>query len=391
MFQGVVNNSEACEAYSRADSRSYFSVMTLGGCHLHYISELLSKFGQTRHYWRHSIISDMGGSIPLGTFDVGDEVANRTIKRYVEKSHLDKIHCSEADAFIFECASDFVFSYLKIGEGFMPDIRNDLFSEGWSKLSFTEIPLLSKAESISADDPIYWTIWLSAFSVFYERVLKDKIAKGKRIFFIRRLLAPHTFSNNGKECINVPEIFSRNEMLRRVYGKIEQFPGIDFIDPPESLLFSSISSPSGGPWEMHPDEEYYTFVVDRLLRELVEEPTVADTFRWDRLSASATARATAEMRVSILEGEIAGHRQQCDELAEERNRAALLIAEAEKKNGELGAWAHTLHIQRDRLFEENQLLLEKLEAANRACATWKSKFEICERSKWWHALLGRRF
>lgn len=391
MFQGIVNNSGACEAHSPAENRSYFSVMTFGGCHLHYTSELLSKFGETRHYWRHNIISDMGGSIPLERVDVGDEVANRTINRYIEKSHLVKISQSEADAFVFECASDFVFSYLKVGDGFMPDIRNDLFSDGWSQISFDDIDLLSKAESISADDPIYWTMWLSAFSDFYERVLKEKIANGKRIFFIRRLLAPHTFSADGRECINSPEIFLRNEILRRVYREIEKFSGLDFIDPPESLLFSSVNAPSGGPWEMHPDEEYYTFVVDRILRELLEDQTVSNQFRWDRLAALATARATAEMRVSILESEIAGHRQQCDELAEERNRAALLIAEAEKKNGELGGWAHTLHIQRDRLFEENQLLLEKLEVANRNCATWKSKFEICEQSKWWHALLGRRF
>lgn len=79
MFQGTVNKSTACEVPALADSRSYFSVATFGGCNLHYTGELLSKFGEVRHCWRHSIISDMGGVIPLPTVDVGDEAANRTI------------------------------------------------------------------------------------------------------------------------------------------------------------------------------------------------------------------------------------------------------------------------------------------------------------------------
>lgn len=129
----------------------------------------------------------------------------------------------ESRCLYFECASDFAFSYLKIGDGFMPDIRSDLFCDGWSKISFASVDLLNDGESISADDPIYWTMWVSAFGAFYERVLKEKIANGKRILFIRRLLAPHTFSADGREFIQSPTIFFRNEILRRVYKKIENF------------------------------------------------------------------------------------------------------------------------------------------------------------------------
>lgn len=424
MIQGEFDTSSACEALPQAGNRSHFSVMTLGGCNLHYTGELLSKFGSTRHYWRHNFISDMEGPIPLQTVDVGDDAANRTIGRYVKKYHLEKIHTAQADAFVFECASDFAFSYLKVGEGFMPDIRSDLFSEGWSEISFEHIPLLAQAQKISADDPIYWTMWLSAFSAYYDRILKDKIAKGKKIFFIRRLLAPHTFSPEGRVWIKDPDIFFRNGMLRRVYRQIEKFSGITFIDPPESLLFSSVSAPSGGPWEMHPDEEYYTFVVEKLLEKLEADTSVAARFRWDRVAASAMARATAEMRVSLLEEELAEQSIKLDELVQKRDHALISLEGAVKKiadlgdwahnlhtqrdhlfeentvllgkveavgqkNGELGNWAHDLNLQRDHLFEENKVLLEKVQAAERECAIWKSKSEIYEQSKWWHRLFMR--
>lgn len=262
MKQGQFSTDGMGEASPVKIKRSSFDLITFGGCTLNFISELLAKFGNTRHYWRHSVIADMCPAPQLGAVDLGDERASRTLTRYLNKYHLEKIRSSTADAYVFECASDYAFEYLRIENSIIPDIRSDLFSEGWSSLSFAYIPELENAQKISADDGFYWKVWLSSFELFYQHVLLEKISQGCRIFFVRRYLSPHNLTENGTTCINDPSIFIRNSNLRRVYEQLGKLSGIDFIDPPAELLVTSANAPSGGPWEMHPEEEYYTYLVD---------------------------------------------------------------------------------------------------------------------------------
>jgi len=345
--------------------RPRFDLITFGGCTLNVIAEILAEYGRTKHYWRHSVIADMGPDLDLGQVETYDEVANRTLDRYLKKYHLGKIRSSSADAYVFECASDYAFSYLRIGDSIIPDIRSDLFEEGWASLSFAHVPELENADKVDPDSGIYWDSWLNSFRLLYSNVLKDKIAAGARIFFIRRYLSPHDLTEHGVNCINNPSIFIRNANLRKIYEKLNELSGIDFVDPPAELLFTSADAPSGGPWEMHPEEEYYTYVATHILRRLSGDRAIADHFASVRMAHAAAARCAAQRRVVKLESDIDELRQLNSEWFDKSNVLVGEIEDLQRKIEELGRWVHMLHQQRDGLLEQNKELCEKLESASR--------------------------
>lgn len=264
-------------------------LLALGGCTISTISSYLQRYAFTRHYWRQNIVCDMSALLDMRNIQLADAHAVRVIDKYAGKFHKGLIEKGEFDWLLLECAADHVFQYLRVDDAVIPDLRNDLFKAEWADLSFDGDPVLGRAEPLSAADPLYWVIWKQSFARLYEDILLPHIQGGKKVIFVRRYMCLQFVDEFGRHYFEDMDIPKQNDVLRDVYAFLDGFDGMIFIDPPEELLNASQYAPWGGPSVLHPEQEFYHFVVEDILRKCASAE-LADIFRREVMAAGMEER-----------------------------------------------------------------------------------------------------
>ncbi|MET0371452.1 MAG: hypothetical protein ABW039_08760 [Sphingobium sp.] len=265
------------------------SLLGLGGCTIFELGERLQEFVSPRHYWRHNIVCDMSAEIDVSSFALGHDAALRVLDKHGRKFHRRVIDAGQFDILLLECSSDFMFSYLKLGDAILPDIRNGLFQEGWQDISFDAVPALRDAQPLRPDQPQYWDLWKHGFARLYQESLARLLRDGKQVLFVKRLLCAHFIEEDGHHAFDTSKANDSNAILREIFDFVEGFPGITLIDAPEELHYSSPYAPWSGPWEAHPEMEFYDQVGESILRKCAGDH-VAGEFRKRRHSARIHAR-----------------------------------------------------------------------------------------------------
>lgn len=274
-------------------------LLALGGCTILELMDRLQDQISYTHYWRHNIVCDMGGDIDPSKIDLDHPDARRLLQKHAIKLHRGLIAAGDFDALIIECASDMMFSFLRVGDGILPDVRNDLFSEGWADISFAQCAMLREAAPLLTYEQEYWDLWKQGFTRLYDESLAAHVRAGKKILFVQRLLCDHHLTEAGPDQFANP-VADLNDILRGIYAFLGGFPGLTLITPPRELHFSSPFSPWSGPFEMHPEREYYGYVGEEILRACVGEEA-ANAYRVRCLTAHAQERVTPAIQAQGLQ------------------------------------------------------------------------------------------
>jgi hypothetical protein len=271
-------------------------MLALGGCTIVTTAEMLQKFMSFHHYWRHNIVCDMSAEIDVSNFPIDDPEMLRILDKYSKKFHRKIIEKGEFDYLVFECASDAAFHYLDVDGAVLLDLRNDIFGPGWGEVSFEGVPQLREAKSVSPNNPAYWELWKDSFDRLYKTLLAGHIRRGKKIIFIKRYLCTQFMGENGPEVINDVSIKERNTHLRRVYDFVDAYDGLITIEPPEELLFTSVHAPFGL-WQNHPEQEYYDYVSEAILRICIGD-ALADHYHLEILARRMRDRVAGKLESS---------------------------------------------------------------------------------------------
>ncbi|WHO40298.1 hypothetical protein PMI04_006810 [Sphingobium sp. AP49] len=360
-------------------------LLALGGCTVSTISTYLQRYVFARHYWRQNIVCDMSAPLDVRDIALDDAHAVRVIDKYAGKFHRKLIEQGDFDWLLLECAADHVFQYLRIGDAVVPDLRNDLFKPEWVSLSFDDDPLLGKSEQLLASDPVYWVLWKKSFSTLYDDVLLPHIRDGKKVIFVRRYMCLQFVDEFGRHYFEDMDIPKQNDALRDVYSFLDSFEGLTFIDPPEDLLSASQYAPWGGPSVLHPEQEFYHFVVEDILRKCASAE-LADAFRREVMAASMEERIRYAFQASYARSLSEQQREQLMQIREHLPNGALGCTNAPLVDGE-GLVAQINELQSERDISARQVMmmtaerdhlvtaLQSIEAAHAAAAAQLAELE----------------
>lgn len=307
-------------------------VLALGGCTILELMNRLSDHVGFRHFWRHNVVCDMGGDIDVSGFDLDDPQVLRLFDKHARKLHRTLIAAGDFDWLVMECAADLMFGYLQVGDAVLPDVRNSLFAPGWENISFDRTPALRDAALLFSLQPAYWEMWKDGFTRLYAESLGGHLAAGKKIFFIQRFLCGHYLSPEGIVAFQHEEAVECNRILKDIYAFLDGFPGLTFIQPPEALHVASAHAPWGGPWEAHPEREYYDYVGEAMLRVSIG-PQAAEDFRVKAMIGSAQERVEQIFRADANAQQVEAR----DAHLVERN------AKLADQSAEIGALTTVLH------------------------------------------------
>ncbi|AYG68752.1 MULTISPECIES: hypothetical protein [unclassified Rhizobium] len=241
-------------------------VITMGGCNFVEIFSHLTDAIEFTHFWRAVIPSIMSPSIVLHHANFEDAEVSRFVDRETSKVVYKRIEESPDSIIAFEAAGDFVTGVFKIGETIIPDIRNEVFGPAFKDIAFKEESELNKADLISADSPYYWDMWKYSFNCLYDRILKDRIQRGIGVFFLsRRFCTSELKDGEFVPLHNARTISERNLILDDIEDFISKYDGVKIMKSALSLEFTSTDAPWGGPWEYHPQGEYYAYMRAKFL------------------------------------------------------------------------------------------------------------------------------
>jgi hypothetical protein len=230
----------------------------------------------------------MSEKISLRSNFLGFKEASDFLARETSKSLRDQIQNSDADIFLFEVAGDFTTNHVRLENTIFPDFRSPVFGPEWTNISFEGIPELKNTEIISPDTDEYWNLWKICFYDFYQQFLHKHIEDGRKIFFLARYLCEFILENGAlRPHDQLLSLRKRNEKLRDIYEFLQNFPGIHNLYYPDSLLYTSSSSP----WEFHPDKEAYIHSCHKLLTVLAPQTPHPGKFLADQLANAALERS----------------------------------------------------------------------------------------------------
>ena len=272
--------------------RGRMSALLCGGCNMDVLSNHLDGFIKSKHIWRVTIPSLMSEKISLRSNFLGFKEASDFLARETSKSLRDQIQNSEADIFLFEVAGDFSSNHVVLKNTIFPDFRSNIFGNEWGSISFECISELKKMEIISPDTNEYLNIWKFYFCDFYKNILHKHIEDGRKIIFLARYLCEFILENGAlRPHDQLLSIRQRNEKLRDIYEFLQNFDGIHNLYCADPLLYTSSSSPWGGPWEFHPDKEAYIELGHELLTVLAPQTRYPRQFLADQLANAGLERS----------------------------------------------------------------------------------------------------
>jgi hypothetical protein len=338
-------------------------ILALGGCTIENVMNFLNDHVDFKFYVRQNLVCDMSPPLDVSSFSLDVEEAWRVMDKYAVRFHYQKLTSGDFDTLILECAADHILNYMKIGDSVIPDVRNDTLTQGWGSLSFDHIPILRDAEIISPYSPEYWENWKRDFFRLYNETLVPYIRDGKKIIFIRRYLCEKYINEHGISQFDDASIDARNEDLRKIYAYLDYFRGIDFIDPPRNFLCSSDHALTGGPWEYHPELEFYHYTAEEILRICVGSEA-ADAFRMEMRGQLLQERALAVTLAAARERQLAEVNEQLvaatADLAAARSHSDLLAGQkeamsAEMKISSMQHYSQVSKLQAERTFIKVQL------------------------------------
>ncbi|PWB95505.1 hypothetical protein [Methylosinus sporium] len=270
------------------------SVIGFGSCYIEHILAEIGHLVDGKHIWRATIPSLASSKLKLRSRFLPLKEASDFLTRETEKQITDLLRESDADAFLFDVAGDYLTAHIAVGDSIFPDFRTGVFAEKWPDLSLDDIPEMKGHKLIWADCEHYWNMWKYYFDKLYHDILQQKIYGGQKVIFLCHFLSelalvkgePEPF----KEFIHIRR---RNARLADVYDFLSNYSGVRMIRISEEICFGSRFAPYGGPWEFHPDKEFYCIARRELLNELSPGSGLAERYLHEWLAANGRERTRA--------------------------------------------------------------------------------------------------
>lgn len=316
------------ELVPRTPRPSMKFVLGLGGC---YIDHLLNRLGHLldhKHVWRVSVPSLASSKLRLRSRVLAFKEASDFFARETEKQISDLLAESDADAFIFDVASDFGTDHIAIGNTVFPDFRTGLIGKEWADISFDGIPEMSGYKVLSADTAYYWDMWKFYFNELYSTTLRKKIAAGQKVFILQIFVCELAVDKGvAAPFESLERIRERNARLTEIYEFLASYPGVQLLRIPEKLFYASPYSPWGGTWEFHPEEEFYGIARRELLRALFPGGSQAEDYLCDWLFAAGKERVKAHQEREHAQRSLAELEQGCEAIRGELARAQQALEE----------------------------------------------------------------
>ncbi|QYA13665.1 hypothetical protein [Rhizobium sp. AB2/73] len=321
------------------------SVITMGGCNLLEVLSPLGDFVDSTHFWRATI--PVIASTAIAIDDVfEDEKMSRFLDRESKKVVFNRAKEAADSIIVMEAAADFSHNFLQIQDTILPDIRDDVFGEGWGKISYGENSILSSAKVISPDTDYYWDLWKYYFHKLFKELLEDRLERGIQVFFLsRRLCLSELKDGQFVPLKHIRDVERRNRILDDVEKFVAQYKGIILIKPSPDLLYTSEHAPWGGPWEFHPEAGYYADLRSKLLNAIFPGQAKGERYLCNWIAEADKIRNGSRSSYALLENRLANLEVETRALKEEQ-------ASFEQKTD---SWAQ----ERQHLKEE---LAEKLDA-----------------------------
>ena len=311
------------------------TVLGFGSCYIEHMLAGLNHVVEYKHLWRATIPSLASSRLKLRSRVLAFKDASDFFTRETEKQLFDLLRESDADAFLFDVAGDFTTAHISIGDTVFPDLRNGVFKENWGEITYDEILELKGHRLLTADLDYYWDLWKFYFDKLYSNVLHKKIMAGQKVLFLCHYLSEAMLDKGEPKAFeHFNGIRRRNATLEEIYDFISKYQGVIQIKVSEDISYSALSSPFDGPWEFHPDLEFYCIARRNLLNELFTGDDVAERYLIEWLAENGRARARAQTALESLTRETEALRSQ---LAEALRIAEEYAAETRRLEGERAA------------------------------------------------------
>ncbi|WP_159728670.1 hypothetical protein [Methylosinus sp. Ce-a6] len=346
------------------------SVIGFGSCYIEHILSGIKHLVDGKHIWRATIPSLASSKLKLRSKVLDFKEASDFFTRETEKQITDLLRDNDADAFLFDVAGDFATEHVVIGDTIFPDFRSGLFGEKWLDLSYDDVPELKGHKVIWADSDYYWNMWKFYFDEFYRGVLYGKIIAGQKILFLRHFLSEIVLVKGEPEPFkSFVEIRRRNARLADVYDFISKYDGVRLLEISEDVCFGSPTTPYGGPWEFHPDKEFYCVARRELLSQLCPGTGLSERYVNQWLAENGRERARGHSAREDAQKALESAANDAEVLRGELAAARATMEEQERLRGEterLRAKAHVALDEQEKLREEMERLRVELAAARAA-------------------------
>jgi hypothetical protein len=304
------------------------SIITLGGCNF---MEIFSPFGDlfdSTHFWRAAIPSIASQPITLQHIRFKSEKVTKFLDRETSKIVYKRIMSSPDSIIAFEVAGEFANNFLRIEDTIIPDIRGGVFGDDFRDLTFDENPELAKAAVISPDTEYYWDLWKYHFDTLFKNTLSERIQRGIDVIFLSRRFCLHELKDGEFAPLwNSREIARRNLILDDLEDFISKYEGIKIVKSTSSLLFTSVDSPWGGPWEFHPEHAYYADMRAKFLEIFFPGKGKGAAYLTDWLAQTASALSKTKSLLALAELTLSEKREELERANSSLDEARFKIDE----------------------------------------------------------------
>ena len=288
------------------------------------------------HFWRPTVPSVSFQPISLRHAHFETESVARFLDREVSKVVYKRMKDAPDSIIMLEAAADFTSYFLKIDDCVIPDIRNDVFGTEFQNISFDERSELSTAELLSPDSYYYWDTWKYYFDMLYRDVLSERIQRGIAVIFLSRRFCLHELKdgefiplNNGRD------IVARNIFLDEIEDFISRYDGVKIVKSAAPLLFTSVNSPWGGPWEFHPGQAYYTDLRAKFLEILFPAANYGANYLSKWFAEVAQELSKTKSSLAIREHELCEIRNELERETNNNVKLTVKLDDAQRQSGEL--------------------------------------------------------
>lgn len=232
----------------------------------------------------------MAPPLNMHQVDFGDDEINAVLYRETDKKARAILESSDADIIAFDTSSDFVTKHIFLNGTVFVDFCNGIFGNKFSDISFERIPDFEGYERLEADSSVFRELYIQRFDELYSAILQKKLEAGSKVVVLCQNLcnfhlAEGVLSSWGGEWV---------EERRRLQASIESFlssyPGVELLKVDDRMSVTSKSSPWGGPWEFHPEREFYLLAALGLLRIINANAQEQNDFLVEWLARNARER-----------------------------------------------------------------------------------------------------